>query len=195
MERKSMSPLYSSRISDFDPRTMKKVGNFLILSFFTTASSDFLTKPNLIERLKTESDERALRMVGTFSFDGSDTKNVSAASAVRSVTKFGIILLSAFTSFSFFMSPVYLNAGIGFNGNNLIAGVSSVPWSLQNAGQASQLIPVIFAMPFSSFATSLYMVKASSLSFGLKKKTDAIWLSRNFETTESKFFWVTSCTS
>merc|ERR1719453_440960 len=177
MERKSMSPLYSSRISDFDPRTMKKVGNFLILSFFTTASSDFLTKPNLIERLKTESDERALRMVGifslslksrTFGFDGSDTKNVSAASAVRSVTKFG---------------------------NNLIAGVSSVPWSLQNAGQASQLIPVIFAMPFSSFATSLYMVKASSLSFGLKKKTDAIWLSRNFETTESKFFWVTSCTS
>merc|ERR1711943_17317 len=63
IERKSMSPLYSSRISDFAPRTMKKVGNFLILSFFTTASSDFLTKANLIERLKTESDERALRIV------------------------------------------------------------------------------------------------------------------------------------
>merc|ERR1719261_9855 len=164
----------------------------------------FLTKANLIERLKTESDESALRMVGifslslksnTFGLDGSETKKVSAASAVSSVTKLGIILLSAFTSFSFFMSPVYLYDGIGFRGNNLIMGVSSAPWSLQNAGHASQLIPVIFAIPLSSFATSLYMVKVSSLSFGLKKKTEAIWLSRNLETTESKFFWVTSCTS
>merc|ERR1719258_487467 len=185
MERKSMSPLYSSRISDFAPRTMKKVGNFLILSFFTTASSDFLTKPNLIERLNTESDDRALRIVGilslslkriTFGLDGSETKNVSAVSAVSSVTKFGIILLSAFTSFSFFMSPVYLNAGMGFKGKNLIMGVSLASWSLQNAGHASQLIPVIFAIPFSSLATSLYIVKVSSLSFGLKKNTDAIWL-------------------
>merc|ERR1719253_65755 len=158
-----ISPLYSSRISDLVPRTMTKPGIFFTFSFFAMASSPPFTKPNLMERRNTLSEDSALRIVGTlsllltrttFGFDGSDTRNVSTFSAVISVAKLGIILLTALETFSFFISPLYMPAGIGFTGKSLMVGVVVMSCFLQKTAEDSQFTAVTFAMPFSSLATS-----------------------------------------